>query len=160
MILPGWISAAHCLYFTGMTVRRATMSGVLAWESAVGCVSLLSNIKPLEFYFWTSQRNASVPVLPRLLKRWKTPVLANLVTLFHKYPKRSLQKPKSVCLPWVARRTRAKMGSFTLSAAFEQPRVGMTDDLVNLLWHFIGNRMISYFSKCDVNCRKYYRKLD
>ena len=155
MILTGWISAAHRLYFTGMTVRRATMSGISAWERAVECVSLPSNIRPLEFYFWASQRNASVPVLPRLLKSWKTPVLANLATFFHKYPKRSLQKPKSVCLPEVARRTRAKTGSFTLSAAYEQPRVGMTDDLVNLLCHFIGNRMISHFWTCRVEWKNY-----
>ena len=85
----------------------------------------------------------------------KTPILANLVTFFHKHPKRSVQMPKSVCLPEVARHERAKTGSFTLSAACEQPRVGMTNDLVNLLCHLIGNRMISHFWKCDVKCKNY-----
>ena len=53
--------------------------------------------------------------------------------------------PKSVCLPEVAERRRAKTGSFTLNAADGQPRVGMSDDIVNRLCHFIGNRMISHF---------------
>ena len=50
----------------------------------------------------------------------------------------------------VARRKRAKTGSFTLNATDGQPRVGMTDDILNLLCHFIGHRIISYFWKCDV----------
>ena len=152
--MTGWISAPHRLDFTEMTVMRATMIGYQLGKGR-SSVSLPSNIMPLEFYFWASQRNTSALVLPRILKSWKTPVSANSVTIFHKYPKRSLQKPKSVCLPEVARRERAKTESFTLNAANGQPIVWMTDDIVNLLCHFIGNRMISHFRKCDAKCKNY-----
>ena len=30
----------------------------------------------------------------------------------------------------------------------------MTDDMVNLLCHFVGNRMISHFWKCDLKYKK------
>ena len=95
------------------------------------------------------------PGTPKTIKELKNTSFSELGYLFHKYPRRSLQKPKSVCLPEVARRTRAKMGSFTLIAAYEQPRVGMTDDLVNLFCHFIGNRMMSHFWTCDVERKNY-----
>ena len=34
-------------------------------------------------------------------------------------------------------------------AADGEPRVGVTDDIVNLLCHFIGNGIIPHFWKCD-----------
>ena len=92
--------------------------------------------------------------LPRhsqdLLKSWKMPVWENQVTLFNKYPKRPLQKPKSVCLPELAWLKRAKKGSLTLNAANRQPRVGITDDIwvcyaISLLieWYLVfGNVML------------------
>ena len=89
------ISAARRLELSGMTVRRATMSIISAWKSAVECVSLASYIRPLDFCFWISPRNASEPVLPRLSKtkkqkEEKTPVSAISVTLFHRYLTRPL----------------------------------------------------------------------
>ena len=48
-------------------LRRATMSGISAKKkNTIEFISLPSNITPLDFYFWASQRDASAPVLPRL----------------------------------------------------------------------------------------------
>ena len=47
--------------------------------------------------------------------------------------------PKSVYLPEVAPRKRAKAGPFILNTDDRQPILGMTDEVVNLLRHFIGN---------------------
>ena len=146
--------AAHRIEFTGINVRGVTMSGISAWKSVVECVWLPSNIRSLEFYFWAS-RNASAPVAPGLSKSWKMPVSANSVTFFHKFPKSPLQIPKCARVLEVTRRMRAKTGSFTLTIADTHPRLGMTNDIANLLCHFIGNWMIPHFCKSDVWHRKY-----
>ena len=52
---------------------------------------------------------------------------------------KAMQMPESVCLLEVARRERAQTGLFSINAANGQPRLGMTDDILNLLCHFIGN---------------------
>ena len=121
---------------------------ILAWKSAVGCASLPSTVRPLDFYFWTSPRNTSAPVLPTLSNVKKNTGVSELGYLFHKYPKRPLQMPKRVCLPEVARRKRAETRTFVLSTA--DSRNSMTDDIVNLLCHFIGNWMIPHFCLSDV----------
>ena len=69
-----------------------------------------------------------------------------------------LQKPKSVCRPEVTRRERAKTESFTLDAADGQPRVGMTVGIADPSCHFLGNRTIPRFWKCDVKYKKYLTK--
>ena len=145
MILAGWISHAHCLEFTGMNVGRATMSDIPAWKSAIEYISLPSNIRLLGFYFWTSPRNACMPVLQGYQRVKKNTSVRELGYLFHKYPTMPLQMPKSVCLPEVTRRKRTKTWSFTLSTADRQLRLGMTDGVVNLLCHSIGNWMIPHF---------------
>ena len=68
---------------------------------------------------------------PKTLKDLKKHQCRRIRSLFHKCPKRPLQTPKTVCLPEVVRRKRAKTGSFTLKTADRQPRLGMTDDIVN-----------------------------
>ena len=45
---------------------------------------------------------------------------------------------------------RAQTGSFSIKAADGQPRLGVTDRMVNLLCHFTGNLMMPYFCKCNV----------
>ena len=73
------------------------------------------------------------PGTPKTIKELKITGVIKLGYFFHKYPKRPLQMPKRVCLPEVARHKLAKTGSFTLSTADRQPRLGMTADIVNLL---------------------------
>ena len=58
---------------------------------------------------------------------------------------KSLTDQGTNLLPGVTLRKRAQTGSFTPNAADGLPRVGMTDDIVNLLCHFIGKKMISRF---------------
>ena len=60
---------------------------------------------------------------------------AKRVNSFNKYPRRPLGIPKRIFLPEVARRKRAQTGSFSLNAADGQPRLGVTDDIVNLACH-------------------------
>ena len=52
---------------------------------------------------------------------------------------RAIADPKNVRLPEVTLRKRAQMGSFTISAADEQQRLRMVNDIVDLLCHYIGN---------------------
>ena len=59
------------------------------------------------------------------------------------------------CLLEVARRERAQTGLFSINAANGQPRLGMTDGILNLLCHFIGNLMMPIFCECDIYHRKY-----
>ena len=46
---------------------------------------------------------------------------------------------------------KSQMGGGPLNVAFGQPRVGVTDDAVNVLWHFLGNRKVPAFWKCDAH---------
>ena len=80
----------------------------------------------------------------------KNITFSELSYFFHKYPKRLLQMPKSICLPEVAVHKRAQTGPFALNASDGQPRVGMTDDIVYLLCYFIDYRMLFHFLKSDV----------
>ena len=52
---------------------------------------------------------------------------------------------KSVCLLGVTWRKRAQTGSFIPNAADGQARLGVTEDIVNLLCHFVCNRTILIF---------------
>ena len=63
---------------------------------------------------------------------------------------RAITGPKNASLLDMTLRKRAQMGPFTVTLADGKPRVGATDDIKNLLFHFIGNRMIPHFWKCDV----------
>ena len=68
---------------------------------------------------------------------------------------KALTDPGTIRLPEVTLRKKAQTGSFTKNTADGQRRVGMTDDVLNLPCHFIGNIMISLFWKCDVKYTNY-----
>ena len=71
---------------------------------------------------------------------------------------RAITGPKNARVLDVTLRKRAKMGPFTLTLADGKPRVRATDDIVNQLCHFIGNRMIPHFWKCDAKYKHYKAK--
>ena len=68
---------------------------------------------------------------------------------------RAITDPGTVRLLAVTLRKRTQTGSFTINVADGQPRIGAADDLVNLLCHFIGNRMIPRFWRCDIKHKDY-----
>ena len=63
--------------------------------------------------------------------------------------------PGAVWLPEVTRWKRAQTVSFSLNGGDGKPMAGATDDIVNLLCHFIGSRMIPHFWKCYVKYTNY-----
>ena len=111
-------------------------------------VSLPSNIRPLGLYFWTSrgthlrghsQGYQRVEKHPR--QRTQLPSFTN-IRKGHCRCRRA-----SVC--WRCPGVRElKRGH--LHTSDRQSRLGMTDDIVNMLFHFIGNRMTPHFCISDV----------
>ena len=59
----------------------------------------------------------------------------------------------TIRLPAVTLHKGAQTGLFILSAADGQPRVGMADDMVNLLCHFIGNERYFIFGNVMPNIK-------
>ena len=83
-----------------------------------------------------------MPIIPRLSKSTNVSELGHLLS---QMVDRAIADPKNVRLPEVTLRKRAQMGSFTISAADEQQRLGMVNDIVDLLCHYIGNSMSPHF---------------
>ena len=77
-----------------------------------------------------------MPIIPRLSKSTNVSELGHLLS---QMVDKAIAAPKNVRLPKVTLRKRAQMGSFTLSAADGQQRLGMVNDIVDLLCHYIGN---------------------
>ena len=156
MILAGWISASNCLEFAGMTVRRAEQQINLKKRGRV-CFAPIQHQAPWAIILDCPEERICRGT-HKTIKGLKNTNVSELDYLFSQiFEKGDCRCRKaSVGRRWPD--VRAKTGSFTLDAADGKPRVGTTDDIVNPLCHFFGNRTIPHFWKCDVKYTNYLTK--
>ena len=100
------------------------------------CVPFSPDISSLHFFFWNFHHENIYTDDFKAVKELKNVVVGELGCSHSQIVDKSLTDQGTIRLPAVTVRKRTQMGSFTLNAADGQPKVGKTDDIVNLLLPF------------------------
>ena len=120
---------------------------------AVECALRPSDINPFGCYFWDflEESICADTSSPKTIKELKDTNVSERGHLLSEMADKAITDPKNARVLDVILRKTAQMGPFNPTLADGKLRVGATDDIVNLLCHFIGIRMLRHFRKCDFN---------